>query len=59
MKKFLIALLIELIAIAIASIFLFFVWNHMAENYFHWKDLEFVQAAMMTSSFRLLTIKLN
>lgn len=52
-------LLIELIVIAIASILLFFVWNHMASNYFHYKDINLTQAVMITSLFRVLTIKLD
>lgn len=59
MKKFLIALTIELVVIAIASTFLFYVWNHMAANYFHYKDIDFIQSAMITSLFRVLIIKLD
>lgn len=59
MKTFLIAVLVELIVIAIASVLMYYVWNHMAANYFHWKDLEFIQAAMITSLFRVLIIKLD
>ena len=59
MKNFIIAILIELIVIAIAGLLLFFVWNHMASNYFHWKDIGFVQAVMITALFRVLIIKID
>lgn len=59
MKTFLIAILTELIVIAIGSLLLFSVWNNMASNYLHWKDLEFIQAVMITSLFRVLIIKLD
>lgn len=59
MKKFIIALLNEFIVIYMASLLLFFVWNHMASNYFHYKDLEFIQSIMITTLFRVLIIKLD
>lgn len=59
MKNFLIAVLIELIVIAIASTLVYYVWNNMAANYFHWKDIDFIQASMITSTFRALILKLN
>lgn len=59
MKNFLIAVLVELIVVAIVSTFLFFVWNHMASNYFHYKDIDFIQSVMITALFRILIIKLD
>ena len=59
MKKFLIAVLIELIVIAIASVLMYYVWNHMAANYFHYKDVNLTQAVMITSLFRVLILKLD
>ena len=51
--------LLELIVFAIASIATYYVWNYMAANYFHYKDIDFIQAAIVTALFRILTIKLN
>lgn len=59
MKKYIIAVLIELIVIAIASTLVYCVWNNMAANYFHWKDIGLIQAAMITSLFRVLIMKLD
>lgn len=59
MKNFIISVLIELIVIAIASTIVYYVWNHMAANYFHWKDIDFMQAVLVTSAFRTLILKLN
>lgn len=59
MKKFIALCLAELVLVSIGSVIMFFVWNYMAANYFHWKDIDFIQAVMITATSRILTISIN